>query len=617
MSNIVNLLGSKYIIVNNKEKFASFLSEFKSFNRFCFDFECTSLATHSAEEQLVGLGIGHSPDRIFYIPFNCPGLTQAEIIEGIRDVFEDDLIGKIGHNIKFDSRLLHRFGITIRGIYFDTMVASYALHGDTMKHGLDDLSLHYLNHVKIRTKTLIPKKSKSNPNPSMLDSPIEKVAVYCCEDVEYTLKLYYIFSLLLDLKENQHCHKLFYEVDMPLVPVLTRMECQGVHIDEPKLDLIRQDIEKQLSDLQTEINTQASRDISLTNPGDISKLLFEELKVDEEFNEEVPETASGKLSTSKSTLAMFKDNAIVNKIIEYKKYAKILSVYVLGTKNAISRHTGLLHPFFGQTSTATARLNSSNPNCQNYPSRTPEGKRMREVFTSRFPGGKILSVDYSQAELRILAHLGDERIFLDAYNRDEDVHKAVASEVVFDIPREQISKEQRDQVKTVNFALLYGARAKKLAETLGVSPPEAQKIIDKYMKKMSGLKSFLDTARDELHELGYTANYFGRRRYIPGIYSKDKFEMWSAEREGANNKIQSTNADMIRIAMIRVDELLQCYNYKSKLILQVHDELVFDLHPDEIDIIPNKVKEIMESVVKFKLLMKAEGKIGDNWSQAH
>tara|TARA_R110002074_G_scaffold402324_1_gene607125 strand:- start:180377 stop:182209 length:1833 start_codon:yes stop_codon:yes gene_type:complete len=605
-----------YTIINTSEDLEKFGDILNNLSEYTFDLECTSLATHSEEIRIVGIGFCWEEGVAHYIPFNGE-LSEEDIIATIRPSLENETIRKIGHNFKFDARLLNRFGINVKCLYFDTIVASYCLYGDRLKHNLDDLVLHHINHIKVRTKTLIPKKSKTNPNPSMMSCDVNQVGIYCCEDTDYSYRLYRIYHQLLNRPENATAKDLFYQVDMPLVAVLTKIECEGIKLDVNKLHELRDMVSAKLVTLQEEINTMAGRELSLTRPMDIGACLYEEKKIPEKLGIKVPKTASGQASTAAATLDTLKDEPLVARIIEYKFYTKLMSTYINPLPEYISGHTGFIHPFFSQTRTATGRLSCSEPNVQQQPSRSEVGRRIREAFISRYEGGQILAVDYSQAELRILAHMGQEQVFLKAYLNDEDVHKAVASEVVYQVPMDQVTAAQRTVCKTVNFGLLYGMRAKKLALELGIEMGESKTIMNTYMNKMKGLKSFLDGSRQFLKQHGYTENYFGRRRYIPKIYSEEQLDQWSAEREGANNVIQSTNADMIRMAMVRIQTYIDDNNLKSKMILQVHDELVFDVHPDELDVMLPEVQKIMESIVEFDVIMKAEGKYADNWSLAH
>jgi DNA polymerase-1 len=611
-----------YNLIDTDNKLKDLISVLNNQDRFAFDLESNSLDTHALDTLIVGISFCFKENEAYYIPFNLPKSEEftysySDLIEIIKEPLTNSSIKKIGHNIKFDCRLLNRFGINVKNIYFDTIVAAYNIYSDRLNLNLDDLTLHHFNYIKVRTKTLIPKKSKTNPNPSMLDSPIKDVAFYGCEDVDFTYKLFLLFNDMLKQPEFAYAKSVFYELDMPLVSVLINMECNGIKIDEDRLALMRDDLCNQLKEIQEKINFLAGREIILTNPTDLSKLLFEERKVQEKFNKPILKTSTGRNSTSLSTLEEYKGDEVVDTLLEYKALAKIISTYVMVLPDYISRHTGYMHPFFTQTRTSTGRLASSDPNVQNIPARTSVGKKIRSVFVSRYPGGLILAADYSQAELRILAHASEEPVFINAYRNNEDIHRAVASEVVYQKPRNEVTDSERTIIKTVNFGLMYGMRPKKLAATLNISVETSQDIMDKYMNKMSGLKDFLDQARVTAKKLGYTETLFGRRRFVSKIYSENQMDQWAAEREAANHIIQGTNADIVKKAMILIDEMIESRNLKSKLILQVHDEVVLDVHPDEISFMKDEVCRIMQEVVNFKVTMKAEGKYAQNWAEAH
>lgn len=605
----------KYKIIDTTDDFSEFLVDLYNQDHFVFDFETNGLETHTSSFKIVGLGFSWAAYQAYYIPFNG-SLDPDQILRAVGPVFENDTKRKIGHNLKFDARVLDRFNIKVRNLYFDTMIASFCIHGDTVTHNLDDLTLRYFNHIKIRTKSLIPKKTKTNQNPSMLDSSIEDVGYYNCEDVDTTYRLFQLFHTILQQEDQAHARKIFYEIDMPLSATLLRMESNGIKLDTSLFEKMRTDFSLEILKLQKEIDDVAGKPVNINAPAQLAHLLFDQLGIHSNYKGKLKQTKSG-LSTDKNSLEKFKDNPVVAKILELKQFNTLINKYVIDMPQCISDVTGFIHPFFSQTATATARLAVSEPPCQQIPARTATGKRIREAFISRFDGGKILSIDYSQAELRILSHFSKEPVLVNAYNSDSDVHVAVAAEIIYEKDPTLITKDERTIVKTVNFALLYGARAKKLAETLKIPLEEAQRILDKYMLKMKGVKSFLDTSRIVLKDKGYTENCFGRRRYIPKVYSTDKFEQWAAEREGANNTIQSTNADIIRTAMIRIQDMLDSGNYKSLMVLQVHDELIFDLHPDEIETLPPKISNIMQTVVNFDVVMKAELGIGLNWATAH
>ncbi len=612
-----------YKIIRSNQELDQYITKLNNQEEFAFDIESNTLQTHSESARLVGISFSYKEKEATYIPFNYPKdhkdftYTYDQILEKIKQPLENESIRKIGHNIKYDCRILNRFNINVQNIYFDTMVAAYCIYGDRIKLSLDDLTLHHFNYIKVRTKSVIPKKSKVNPNPSMLDTPIDKVGIYGAEDVDFTYQLYKLLRQLLSQEEFSYANNIFYNIDMPLVPVLIRMECNGVKIDEPRLGSIREDLSKDLESIQKDVNEVADREVMLTNPTDVGSLLFEEKKVHESLDKPIPKTSSGRNATNKETLKEYAGNDLVDMLLDYRGLVKLISTYVISLPEHISRHTDMIHPFFSQTRTSTGRLACSEPNLQNIPARSKTGKKIRSAFISRWKGGQILAADYSQAELRILAHASGEPVFINAYKNNEDVHRAVAAEVVYNLPKDKVTDSQRTIIKTVNFGLMYGMRAKKLANTLGIPLSEAEDIMDKYMNKMEGLKSFLDGARKTATLLGYSETLFGRRRYVSKIFSTDKIIQWSGEREAANHIIQGTNADIIKLAMIACDEMLSSGNFKSKMLLQIHDELVFDIHPDELSFMKDKIITIMENIVRFSVSMKAEGRYADSWADAH
>lgn len=572
------------------------------------DLETTSLETHSVDIKIVGVGFCCNETNAYYAPVN------EDNLERVLDIACNPELAKINHNIKYDARVFHRFGRRITNIKFDTLIAHYCLYSDLSKHNLDDITLEYYNHIKIRTKEVIPKKTKINLNPNLSQAPIESVAVYCCEDVIYTYKLYK--DLEKELKQNKAAHDLFYNIELPLLPVIIDMECNGVAIDKAEVLNLDNKLNQNVKAIHDEVNTLAGRTVALTNPNDISKLLFDELKIHTKNNREIKLTKTNKYKTDQSTLELYENEEIVKKIIDVKKLNKLIKTYIASFPQYISGHTGMLHASFNQAVTATGRLSSSSPNLQNQPARDELGKEIRGVYISRWPQGKILSADYSQAELRILAHLSQEKVLLDIFLRGGDAHLGVASKI-FDKEESKVTAEERRFIKVINFGMIYGMGPKRLGLALNISKDEAQGLIDRYLGTMVGVKKFIAAAEKELSTFGYTETFFGRRRYISKVFSQSKMDRWAAFREGANHKVQGTNADIVKLAMVNINKDLYNLNMKSLLILQVHDELVFDTHPDEIDQLGPLVKNRMENVVKFDIPMIADPKFGINWAESH
>lgn len=606
----------RYVILTKRNELDSVLSGIEQAGEVVVDLETTSLATHSKDIKIVGIGLCYDNNTAFYIPQNHK--DQEISLEDVKPVLEDSNVAKIGHNIKYDARVFNRFGVNLKNIIFDTFVASYCLHGDRIRHNLDDLTLDHFNHVKIRTKDVIPRKSKKLPNPTMLDSPIEKVAVYCCEDVWYTFKLYKELKRILRLPYNQAAFKLFYDIELPLLPVLIDMECTGVAIDPEKIVELNnkfEDLARQEKDL---VDKALGRELIISNPNDISKAIYEELKIQDKLGVVIKMTPTGKFSTSKDTLNSLKKDGFVNSILNIKKLMKLTKTYMSSFPEYISGHTGLIHTFFNQCRTSTGRLSSSEPNLQNQPSRDELGREIRSLYVSRWKGigGKILAADYSQAELRILAHIADEQVLADIFNRDGDAHLGVASKI-YNKAEDQVSKSERTFTKTINFGLIYGMGPKKLGVELSIPEPDARVLMDRYLGTMKGVKKFITDSEKFLKEHGFTETFFGRRRYISKVYSGDKLDKWAAAREGMNHRVQGTNADMIKIAMSKIYQEFNRLGLKSKIVLQVHDELVIDTHPDELEIVKKTVVELMENVVKFVVPLKVGAEYGDSWLDAH
>lgn len=573
-----------------------------------FDLETTSLNTHASTTKIVGCGLGFNDYEAFYIPYTEE--TGPRILE----IANNDTIAKIGHNIKYDARVINKYGGRISNIKFDTLLAHYCLYGDQTKHNLDDITLEEFGHVKIRTNEVIPRKSKGNPNPTMAQSPVSKVAVYCCEDIIYT---YLIYKRLAErLKQNKSAYNLYYNIELPLLPVLIDMECNGVVIDKTNIPILETKIQEQIDSYKSVIQTTAKRDVILTNPTDIGNLLFEELKIQDKFKTPVSKTKTGKYRTNEDTLEIYKSDEVVHSILAVKKLNKLLKTYLSSFPTYISDYTGRLHTNFNQAIAVTGRLTSSEPNLQNQPARDALGKEIRTLYISRFPNGKILSADYSQAELRILAHMANEPVLIENYLKGGDAHLAVASKI-YDRSEDKISKEERTYIKTINFGMIYGMGPNKLSMELNISKNDAKDLMNRYLGSMKGVKKFIQDSENELRANGFTETFFGRRRYIPKIYSNDKLDVWAAAREGTNHKVQGTNADMIKLSMIKIQPELGIQNLKSLLILQVHDELVLDTYPTEEDILAKLITSKMQEVVSFKVPIVVEAKFGTNWATAH
>lgn len=908
-----------YKVFKNKEDIIQASETLLGVSEFVFDLETTGLNTHAEDLEIVGMGFAWKKNHAIYIPINYDtGLSFEEIIELFRDPLESDNIGVVGQNIKYDARVCRRFGIKINNITFDTYVAHYCLFGDRFRHNLDDISMQHINIKKIRTKSLIPKKSKKNPNPSMKDMPVDDVGYYCMEDVDTTLQLTEYFRSLFKLPEYEYAKEVFYKMELPLLPVLIDMECEGAYIDEDFLDQLEEKYRARVELYSKYIFKAAGEEFSINSPVQLGKVLFDDLQIHTKLGVTVPKTSLGNYKTDVAILEKLEKDKVIRALLKVKKYQKLLKTYVTGIRNAISPVTGLIHASFNQCKVATGRLSSSSPNLQNCidgdseiltkngwikikdytpgdqvaqwdkgiisfvnptnyikqkdtlisittrstkllctpehrcplynrrnnfkvffakdypedhkqihagkyfegkleldpdllrlivatqadgyysrkfidfkfskqrkvkrlieildklkanyrislnsnnatrivlkdinliaaiksylgndkvfsnwileltydnlqiftdelfywdgsytrknnyasaikqntdwvqiafslmgkrarirkyvnssdsvswqvditnkdytfttnrkispvsgihdvycitvpssyflmrkdncvivtgncPQRTEEGKNIRKLFVSRWrdEGGKILACDLSQAELRILAHYANDKTLIDAFKNNEDVHDKVAIKT-FKLPEDQpVPKDLRSRAKIISFGLVYGMKATKLSRDFGVTKEEAQKIIDEYLDSMPGVKQFLSDSEDFAYANGYTETLCRRRRYSSKVFSSNILDQWSGGRELTNFLIQGLNADMIKIAMVKIHDQFNQRNLKSIMFSQVHDEVVIDLHPDEIEIVPEIVKECMENSVRLNVTVLAEGQVADNWSDAH
>jgi len=610
-----------YKIIRKKSELSELVSYLYRNESFCTDLETTSLETHSDKIKIVGAGFSVKPREAFYIPFNDPTaeFSIEDIISAISVPLEDENLGKIGQNIKYDYRVYSRFGIKIKNIKMDTMVASYCLFCDKVSHKLDEMAMNHFGHIKIRTKSVIPAKKpkkRGEPkaeSPTMLDSPVNMVGVYCMEDVDFTMRLYEYYSYLFTLPENEYARKLFNEIESKLTPILAEMECNGVSIDTRVLSELKEELISSINILKSQINDIAGKEITITNANQIGELVYNQLNLFDKRGIKVKKTKTGKLSTNEKTLKLIKDEPVVGNILQVKKLNKLMSTYVEPIPEAISKYDKMLHASFNQHVTSTGRLASSDPNLQNIPKREALGERIRGAFVSRFENGKIASFDYSQQELRIMAHLSQEPSLVTAYNNNKDVHITVASSI-FGVAEDKVTKDQRNKTKTINYGLIYGMEAEKLSNELGITVEEAKALIEQYMSKMTHVSSWIKESRTYLSKHGFVSTLTGRRRYIPKVFSPIRFIRAEALREGPNAIVQGTAADQAKISMIGIDKYLK--SLRSKMIMQVHDELVLDVHPSEESILPD-ITEIMRNAIVLSVPMEVDGRLGKSWKDAH
>jgi len=602
----IETVKNNYELVESEEKRRELIALLDSQKSVCFDTETTSLDALLAE--LVGIAFSFKKGEGFYVPFPESREEAKKILGEFRPVFENDQIEKIGHNLKYDLAVVQNYGLTIRGKLFDTMIAHYLIQPD-MRHGMDLLAETYLGYKPVSIETLIGKKGKNQKNMRELDP--SEVFEYACEDADITFQLKKLFEE--KLKET-NTEKLFWEIEMPLLPVLEKMEREGINLDVEALGSFSKELEADLVELESKIKELAGfSDFNLDSPKQLGEVLFEKMEIDVKAKK----TKTGQYSTSEDTLSkMVGKHEIFDKILEYRSLKKLKSTYVDALPLLIAEDTKRIHTSYMQTVAATGRLSSVNPNLQNIPIRTEKGRFIRKAFIPRNEKFTLLAADYSQIELRIIAALSGDEGMIEAFVQKHDIHSATASKV-FDVPMEEVTREMRSKAKMVNFGIIYGISAFGLGQRLSIPRKEAKEIIDSYFAKYPRIKSYMDEAIVQAKANGYVETMLGRRRNLKDINSSNAIVRGHAERNAINAPIQGTAADVIKIAMINVLKEMKVKKLNSRMLLQVHDELVFDVDKNEIEVMEKLVKDNMENAVKIVVPLEVEMSTGDNWLQAH
>ncbi|MFM7723826.1 MAG: DNA polymerase I, partial [Bacteroidota bacterium] len=571
----------------------------------CFDTETTG--TDSLNDLLVGVSFAVNAKEAFYVPVPLDRDQAATILAIFQPLFTHPNIEKVGHNTKFDLQVLQQYGLHVEGPLFDTMIAQYLINPEA-KQGMDFMAQYYLGYQPISIESLIGKKGKGQGN--MGDLAPEEIYQYACEDADITLQLR---NLLVQEIENPHLKELFYSMEMPLVQVLSKMEQEGIAIDVPALKSYSIELQETLVRLHDEIIADVGVPFNVDSPKQLGEILFDHLKI----SSKAKKTKTGQYATSEEVLQKHEhDHPIIPKLLEYRQLRKLKSTYVDPLPELCSPRDGRIHTSFMQTVTATGRLSSNNPNLQNIPIRTAKGREIRRAFVARGPEFKIMSVDYSQIELRIIAALSEDPSMIKAFREGLDIHAATAA-TVYKVPIGEVSREQRSAAKAVNFGIIYGQSAFGLAQNLGISRTEAKGIIDAYFEQFGTIKSYMDHVISFAREHGYVETIMKRRRYLPDINSANAMVRGYAERNAINAPIQGSAADIIKMAMISVEKAMKAHALQSKMILQVHDELLFDVHLSEQETMKALVKEAMESAVNLAVPMVVEMEIADNWLEAH
>ncbi|EGQ9192639.1 DNA polymerase I [Vibrio parahaemolyticus] len=602
---------SQYETILDEASFNAWLEKLKAAELFAFDTETDSLDYMVAN--LVGLSFAIDEGIAAYVPVAHDYLDAPEqlerdwVLEQLKPILEDDAQAKVGQNLKYDASVLARYGIEMKGIKYDTMLASYVYNSVGGKHDMDSLALRFLQHSCISFEQ-IAGKGKNQLTFNQIE--LEQASPYAAEDADVTLRLHN--RLFANIEQDEKLKSVYEEIEMPLVPVLSRIERTGVLIDDMKLSAQSVEIAARLEELEQKAYEIAEQEFNMNSPKQLQAILFEKMGLPV-----VKKTPSGTPSTNEEVLQeLALDYPLPKLILEYRGLAKLKSTYTDKLPKMINPSTGRVHTSYHQAVTATGRLSSTDPNLQNIPIRNEEGRRIRQAFVA--PAGyKILAVDYSQIELRIMAHLSGDQALLDAFSDGKDIHAATAAEIM-GVSIDQVSSEQRRRAKAVNFGLIYGMSAFGLAKQLGIPRGEAQAYMDKYFERYPGVMQYMEDTRSAAADKGYVETIFGRRLHLPEIKSRNGMRRKAAERAAINAPMQGTAADIIKKAMLLVDQWIQEEgNGRVKLLMQVHDELVFEVEESSLSEIESKVQKLMESAAELKVPLVAEAGHGDNWDQAH
>ncbi|WP_298116649.1 DNA polymerase I [Flavobacterium sp.] len=595
-----------YTIIQGELGTKLFLQNLLNQTSVCFDTETTGIDALNAE--LVGMSFSWQKGEAFYVPFPENQEEAQVLVDKFKPFFENENIEKIGQNIKYDLKILSHYGIQIKGKLFDTMIAHYLINPD-MRHNMDVLSETYLKYSPKSIEDLIGKKGKNQK--SMRDVALEEIKEYAAEDADVTYQLKQNFSPILDKAETK---KLFDEIEIPLIPVLAAMELEGINLDVPFLKEMSVEMAKESSELEQKIYETAGEKFNLASPKQLGDVLFDKMKIG---GAKQKKTKTGQYATGEEVLSyLANEHQIVKDILEWRQMVKLQSTYIDALPNQVDKKTGRVHTDYMQTVAATGRLSSNNPNLQNIPIRTERGRLIRKAFIARDENYTLVSADYSQIELRIIAALSGEENMIKAFQNNEDIHRSTAAKV-FNVPLEEVTKEQRSNAKTVNFGIIYGVSAFGLSNQTSLSRKESAELIDAYYATYPKLKSYMSNQVDFARENGYVQTVLGRRRYLKDINSANMIVKSGAERNAVNAPIQGSAADIIKIAMINIHKKLTSENWKSKMLLQVHDELVFDVHNSELEKIKPMIKHEMENAFKMDVPLDVEIGVGKNWLEAH
>ena len=596
----------EYHLIDTVEKRAKLIQALNKQKTFCFDTETTGLNTKTCE--IIGIAFSFKAHTGYYVALPENQTETRSILEEFRPILENPAIKKIGHNLKFDISVLLWQGIEVKGPFFDTMLAAYVATPD-LRRNMDYLSQALLGYRPIKITELIGEKETGQKN--MRDVPLEQIAEYAAEDADITFQLSEAFQSLI---EKMGQSRVFEEIECPLVPVLARMEYEGICLDVQTIQNLSEELENEIKHTQQKIYELAGETFNLNSPKQLGEMLFDKLKLD------MNARRTGKTKqyqTGESVLQRLANrHEIVDQILTHRTYAKLKSTYVDTLPGTVFKNTGHIHTHYEQAITATGRLQSHNPNLQNIPIRTEKGREIRKAFIPRNENYTLLSADYSQIELRVAAELSGDETLKTTFQQGGDIHTATAMKI-YGLSEDYVTDDMRRQAKTVNFGIIYGISAFGLAERLDISRYQAAELIEQYFAQFPGTQKYMDETIEFARENGYVETITGRRRYLRDIHSRNATTRKGAERNAINSRIQGTAADMIKIAMTRIHYALMERQLKTKMLLQVHDELVFDLHKDEMDIVPPIVENAMKNAIPLTVPIVVEMGTGPNWLEAH
>lgn len=596
---------ASYHLITKPEERKELLDLLLKQKSVCFDTETDNIVARHAN--IIGISFSFKEREAYYVAIPHNYDDAKSIVEEFRPFFESQTIEKVAHNLKYDLQVINRYNVDVIAPLFDTMIAHYLINPES-KQSMDFLAELYLNYKPVSIESLIGKKGKNQG--SMADLKPEEVSDYACEDADITWQLRELFKPQI---EKEHLRELFYNMEMPLLSVLSAMEQEGIAIDSDGLIKYSEELGTTLVDLESSIKEEAGMDFNVDSPRQLGQVLFDHMQI----SSKAKKTKTGQYATSEDVLQKHKnDHAIIPMILDYRQLRKLKSTYVDPLPTLMDEDDKRIHTTYMQTVAATGRLSSHNPNLQNIPIRTDKGKEIRRAFIPRGEEFQLMAADYSQIELRIIAALSEDEAMIHAFQNGQDIHAATAAKV-YGIAIDDVTREQRSAAKAVNFGIIYGQSAFGLAQNLGISRKEAKQIIDSYFEQYNTIKAYMDNAVAEARDKGYVETIMKRRRYLKDINSANAVVRGFAERNAVNAPIQGSAADIIKLAMIGVHGAMQEEQVKSKMLLQVHDELVFDVHESEVEMMQNLVKKEMESAIELVVPMEVEIEVADNWLDAH